>query len=165
MGTFFKRIFQILAVIFALIIAAFSVQVYSDKLSTHRVSLQCTWSDNSPNALEYLEWPENLIQHIQIREDWVNDTLIGYTIASGIEGGVQKYAMGETVNKYWYTEFEDTFKVTTEYNRETLKNRMTVVYSDGTTIWVEGPCEVIAPSAFQSEKTKAITQLKAKQKI
>lgn len=165
MGTFFKRIFQISVVIIMFMITAFFVQVYSDKLSTHRVSLQCTWSDHSPNAREYLEWPENLKKHFQIREDWVNGTLIGYTIASGIEGGVNKYAVGEDVKKYWYTYFIESDKVTTEYNRETLTNRMTVDFSDGITVWVEGPCEVITPSVFQTERTKAIAQLKAKQNI
>lgn len=165
MGKFFKRIFQIFAVVIFLIIAVFSVQVYSDKLSTHRVSLQCSWTENSQNARDKISWPDDVQHTVQIRNDWINNTLMSYSIAPGVEGGVKEEYVREDVDRYWSVEHHNTFKATTEYNRETLMHRMTVEWNNGTTAWVGGPCEVITASDFADQKQKAIAQLKAKQKI
>jgi hypothetical protein len=90
---------------------------------------------------------------------------MSYSIAAGVEGGVKEEYVREDVDRYWSVEHYDTFKATTEYNRETLMHRMTVKWNDGTSAWVGGPCVVITAAEFAVKKQKAIAQLKAKQKI
>ena len=160
-----KRKFQIFVVIFILIISGFSVRFYSDKLSIHRASLQCSWTENSENARDKLDWPEGVTNTVQIRHDWIKGTLMSYWIASGIEGGVKVSSINEDIDRYWYVQRRDNFKITHEYNRETLIYRQTVEWNDGISVWVGGPCVVISPSEFEIKKDKAIESLKEKQKI
>lgn len=165
MMAFIRRIVQLAIALGVLVIAVFIVGLNSDKLATYRVSLQCTWSENSPNARNRIDWPDDLVNTFQIREDWINGTLMSYTIASGIEGGVKEERIFEDPKKYWKIESGNTFKATTTYNRETLMHRMTIEWNTGETSWVGGPCKVISASTFNQEKRKAIAELKAKQKI
>ena len=165
MGKFFKGIIQITFAIGILIIGAIALGVNADKLATYRVSLQCTWSENSPNARNRIDWPDDVVNTFQIKENWINNTLTSYTIASGLEGGLKKQRLFEDPNKYWSIDYGDTFKATTTYDRETLMHRMTIDWNDGETAWVGGPCKKISLSTFNQLKREAIAELNAKQKI
>lgn len=161
----FKRIIQLTFALGILILLVFVVQINSDKFSTHRASLQCKWTESSTNARDWIDWPDDMVNTFQIREDWINNTLTSYSIASGVEGGINEARIYEDPKKYWRVEYGDTFKATTTYNRETLMHRMTVKWDTGEEHWVGGPCEVITPIIFNHEKRNAIAELKAKQKI
>ena len=160
-----NRIFKVFGAILILIVSAVSLFANSEKISTHRVSLQCSWSENSQNARDKISWPNDVKHTVQIRNDWINNTLISYSIAPEFEGGVKKKYVREDVDRYWSVENHNGFKATTQYNRETLMHRMTVRWNDGTSAWVGGPCEVISASEFRNRKQNAIAKLKAKQKI
>lgn len=165
MGKFFKSILQLTFSIGILIIGAIALGINADKLATYRVSLQCTWSENSPNARNRIDWPNDVVNTFQIRENWINKTLTSYTIASGVEGGLKKQRIYENPQEYWTINYGDTFKATSTYDRETLMHRMNIRWDDGDTAWVGGPCKVISASKFNQLKREAIAQLKAKQKI
>ena len=160
-----KKIALVLFVILILLVIFANVLWNGDKLSMHRVSLVCSWSESSPNARDRIDWPDDMARYVQIRDDWINGGIFGYYISSAREDGVAKFSITEKIDKYYTVEFRSDYKETTEYNRETLATRMTLDFNDGDSVWVGGPCKVITPSVFKAEKERSIKLLKSKQKI
>ncbi|MDA9317686.1 hypothetical protein N9Q42_00765 [bacterium] len=160
-----KKIALVIVVLLILLVIFANVIWNSDKLSTHRVSLICNWSDSSPNARDRIDWPDDLARYVQMRNDWINGGIFGYYLSPVKEGGVTKFSITEKIDKYYRVEFRSDYKETTEYNRETLSTRMTLDFNDGDSVWVGGPCRVITPSVFEAERERNIKLLKSKQKI
>ena len=160
-----KKFALVIVVILILLVILANVVWNSDKLSMHRVSLVCSWSESSPNARDRIDWPDGMARYVQIRDDWINGGIFGYYISSAKDDGVAKFSIIEKIDKYYTVEFRSDYKETTEYNRETLATRMTLDFNDGDSVWVGGPCKVITPSVFKAEKERSIKLLKSKQKI
>jgi hypothetical protein len=165
MRTFGKRILQTLFVTFALVGAFIFANIYSNELSSHRASLECRWVENSPNAREHMNWPDNVKIHFQIREDFIKKRLIGYRVASGVEGGARSHMVFEKTDKYYYTVRGADYTSKTEFDRETLKTRTVFAFDEGGKVWIGGDCITISPEAFEIEKERAIEVLKNKQRI
>ena len=160
-----KKIALVVLVILILLVIFANVVWNSDKLSMHRVSLVCSWSESSSNARDRIDWSDDMARYVQIRDDWINGGIFGYYIASANEDGVAKFSLIEKIDKYYTVEFRSDYKETTEYNRETLATRMTLEFNDGDSVWLGGPCKVITPSVFKAEKERSFKLLRSKQKI
>lgn len=147
----------------------FLVKKNSEKLSVHRASLECTYKDMNTFAAEYYGDLLSSKYHVQLRYDWINDNLLYLQVGSDSEDGIgSKRTLAEKPNVY-VEEYKENGKIEFQFliNRETLKIE-TALYDVKTGVkklWVKSDCVSVVPSIFEQNRKKAISRLKAKQKI
>ena len=88
--------FSLIVLLILILLVIFANALWnSDKLSTHWVILFCIWSESSPNARDRIDFPDDVALYVQLRDDWINGGVFGYSIAPAQVGGVKKFSIIE----------------------------------------------------------------------
>lgn len=141
----------------------------SAKLSLHRASLSCVYTDMNALGAKYYDDLRRSQYYIQLRHDWINDDILYSKVGGASEDGIKTRRTLQERPDAYVVEAKNRGEVEFRLliNRETLELKLSLfdVDSGNEKLWVKSECTTVSPSIFEQKREKEIELLRSKQKI